>query len=133
MLKLGAAVLPIVTLGLAAGPLIGVVAIVRRSVRLGAAAVVYLAATITGFSMIDTSTDVVTSTRDGLGVSLVILTALACSIQAAIIIPRRIASANPELHLRRRTPGRSPPNTRRSPGNSVSAGPICRTSSTTAA
>ncbi|HET6987367.1 MAG TPA: helix-hairpin-helix domain-containing protein, partial [Kribbella sp.] len=87
--KFAAAAVPIISVGMLAGPLVGVLAIRRRSVRLGAAAVGYLAATVTGALLIDTSSDEIISDTDGLGVALVIATALICAIQVGVIVPRR--------------------------------------------
>ena len=101
LLKFGVALVPIATFSLAAGPLMGIVAIRRRSIRLGIIATIYLAGTVAGFTMIDTSSDEVTGTKDGLGLFLVIGTALVCAIHAAVIIPRRTSSPNPELDARR--------------------------------
>ena len=98
--KFAAAAVPIISVGMLAGPLVGILAIRRRSVRLGAAAVGYLAATVTGALLIDTSSDEITSDTDGLGVALVIATALICAIHVGVIVPRRKQRA-PGLDPRR--------------------------------
>jgi SARP family transcriptional regulator, regulator of embCAB operon len=89
VLKFLVAAVPVLSVGILAGPAMGVVALRRRSVRLGLAAAGYLAATTTGALMIDTSSDDITSTKDGLGVTLVIATALVCAVHLAVIVPRR--------------------------------------------
>ena len=88
-LKFAAAAVPIISVGMLSGPLVGILAIRRRSLRLGAAAVGYLAVTLGGALLIDTSSDEITSDSDGLGVALVIASALVCAVQVAVIVPRR--------------------------------------------
>ena len=95
--KFAAAAVPIISVGMLSGPLVGILAIRRRSVRLGAAAVGYLAVTLGGALLIDTSSDEITSDSDGLGVFLVIASALVCAVHVAVIVPRR-----------KRTPGLDP-------------------------
>ncbi|TCN44308.1 DNA-binding SARP family transcriptional activator [Kribbella orskensis] len=97
VVKFAAAAVPIISVGMLSGPLVGVLAIRRRSVRLGAAAVGYLAVTFGGALLMDTSSDEITSDSDELGVALVIASALVCAIHVAVIVPRR-----------RRTPGLDP-------------------------
>lgn len=98
-LKFAAAAVPIISVGMLSGPLVGLLAIRRRSVRLGAAAVGYLAVTLGGALLIDTSTDEITSDSDGFGVVLVIASALVCAVHVAVIVPRR--KRTPEIDPRR--------------------------------
>ncbi|MFC5263799.1 BTAD domain-containing putative transcriptional regulator [Kribbella qitaiheensis] len=95
--KFAAAAVPIISVGMLSGPLVGILAIRRRSIRLGAAAVGYLAVTLGGALLIDTSSDEITSDSDGFGVFLVIASALVCAVHVAVIVPRR-----------KRTPGLDP-------------------------
>ena len=101
VLKFAAAAVPIISVGMLSGPLMGVLAIRRRSVRLGLAAVGYLATTLVGAFLMDTSSDEITSNRDGLGVNLVIISALVCAVHAAVIVPRRASRQSSERDLRR--------------------------------
>ncbi len=64
----------------------------------------YLAATIVGALMIDTTSEDITSTKDGLGVTLVIATALVCAVHLAVIVPRR--ARQPSVDETRRQYGR---------------------------
>jgi hypothetical protein len=89
LLKFLVAAVPVLSVGILSGPAMGVVAFRRRSVRLGLAAAGYLVATTTGALMIDTTSDEITSTKDGLGVTLVIASALVCAVHLAVIVPRR--------------------------------------------
>ncbi|MEV0289838.1 MULTISPECIES: BTAD domain-containing putative transcriptional regulator [unclassified Kribbella] len=93
VLKFLVAAVPILTVGLLGGPAMGVVAVRRRSTRLGLAAAGYLGATIAGALMIDTSSDEITGTKDGLGVTLVIVSALVCAVHLAVIVPRQTRQA----------------------------------------
>lgn len=88
-LKFLVAAVPVLSVGLLAGPAMGVVAVRRRSGRLALAAAGYLAATLGGAVMIDSSSDEITGTKDGLGVTLVIASALVCAVHLAVIVPRR--------------------------------------------
>ncbi|HEY0471309.1 MAG TPA: BTAD domain-containing putative transcriptional regulator [Kribbella sp.] len=101
LVKAVVAVIPIVTIGLASAPLMAVLAIQRRSLRLGLAAVGYGAATVAGYVMVDTSSDVVTSNTDGLAVVLLLSQAVACSVHAAVITPRRPRRRDLEREVRR--------------------------------
>ncbi|MFI7067250.1 BTAD domain-containing putative transcriptional regulator [Kribbella sp. NPDC050124] len=99
-LKFLVAAVPVLSIGMLGGPAMGVVAVRRRSTRLGLAAAGYLAATIVGAVMIDSSSDEITSTKDGLGVTLVIASALVCAVHLAVIVPRQPRQA-PEDETRR--------------------------------
>jgi DNA-binding SARP family transcriptional activator len=101
VLKFAAAAVPIISVGMLSAPLMGVLAIRRRSVRLGLAAVGYLATTLVGAFLMDTSSDEITSNRDGLGVTLVIISALVCGVHVAVIVPRRASRQSSERELRR--------------------------------
>jgi hypothetical protein len=79
----------------------GILAIQRRSVRLGLAAAGYLAATVAGYFMVDSSSDLITSNADGLGVTLVVVQAVMCSVHAAVITPRNRRRQDLELDVRR--------------------------------
>jgi hypothetical protein len=92
-LKFLVAAVPVLSVGLLAGPAMGVVAVRRRSGRLALAAAGYLAATLGGAVMIDSSSDEITGTKDGLGVTLVIASALVCAVHLAVIVPRRTRQA----------------------------------------
>jgi DNA-binding SARP family transcriptional activator len=103
VLKFAVAAVPILSVSLAAGPLMGILAIRRRSIRLGIAAAAYLAASVAGYIMIDstTSSDEITSTTDGIGIVLVIVTSMTCAVHAAVIVPRRGRQQNLAIELRR--------------------------------
>ncbi|MGW1343115.1 BTAD domain-containing putative transcriptional regulator [Kribbella sp. NPDC002412] len=108
VLKFVVAAVPVLSVGLLGGPAMGVVAVRRRSTRLGLAAAGYLGATIAGAVMVDSSSDEITSTKDGLGVTLVIASALVCAVHLAVIVPRQT----------RQAPG---PETRRQYGRQLAA------------
>ncbi|WP_165949234.1 BTAD domain-containing putative transcriptional regulator [Kribbella turkmenica] len=93
-LKFLVAAVPVLSVGMLGGPAMGVVAVRRRSARLGLAAAVYLVATIGGALMVDTSSDEITGAWDGLGVLLVIASALVCAVHLGVLVPGRTGQAS---------------------------------------
>jgi hypothetical protein len=85
-LKPLAAILPVVTLGLVTGPIMAVIAVWRRSRRLGLAAVGYLVLTLIALALVGEDPDV-PGPRDDVGMALLLLQAVACSVQAALLVP----------------------------------------------
>ncbi|MFK4087667.1 BTAD domain-containing putative transcriptional regulator [Kribbella sp. NPDC020789] len=93
-LRVVAALLPSVTFGIAAGPLIGVLALQRRSWRLGLAAVGYLLSSVVFFTVADQradSDDIVLV--DAAAMIGLLLSTVVAGLHAAWLVPTRRGSA----------------------------------------
>ncbi|GAA1700128.1 hypothetical protein GCM10009745_53580 [Kribbella yunnanensis] len=90
ILKLVVAALTVATMGIASGPLMGVLALRRRSWKLALAAFGYLSATVVFFLIVDKrydSEDFVFV--DGVALAALLLTTVGAGIHAAVLVPLR--------------------------------------------
>jgi DNA-binding SARP family transcriptional activator len=100
-LKVVAALVPLVTVALGAGPLMALLAARRRSRWLGVEATVYFVVTIIAFAILGSAPEDVDRVQDVLAFIGVLATVAACSVHAALIVPLRPKGPDVERDVRR--------------------------------